>query len=171
MPISYWGECVLTTVYIISRLPSSILANKTPFEKLYNKPPSFVHLKVFGCLFFSSTLSHNISKFDPRSIPCVFLGFPFSVKGYMRLCFLSFHPLILIPLTQILLFLTFFPFYILPLLLWFPPPNLSHLTLLLIQVLSLTPLNLFIILSFLIQLQVLYPIHHPLMHLLLHLLI
>ena len=85
VPISYWGECVLTTVYNISRLPSSILANKTPFEKLYNKPPSFVHLKVFGCLFFSSTLSHNISKFDPRSIPCVFLGFPFSVKGYKLL--------------------------------------------------------------------------------------
>ena len=85
MPISYWGECVLTAVYIINGLPSSILTNKTPFEKLYNKPPSFVHSKVFGCLCFASTLSHNKSKFDPRSIPYVFLGFPFGVKGYKLL--------------------------------------------------------------------------------------
>ena len=77
VPISYWGECVLTAVYIINRLPSVILENKTPFEKLYNTPPSFVHLKVFGFLCFASTLSHNKSKFDPRFVPCVFSGIPF----------------------------------------------------------------------------------------------
>ena len=85
MPISFWGECVLTVVYINNRLPQTILGNKTHFEKLYNKIPSYVHLKVFGCLCFASTLAHNRSKFDPRSISCVFLGFPFGVMGYKLL--------------------------------------------------------------------------------------
>lgn len=49
-PIAYYGECILIVVPLINRLPSPLLNNLTPFEKLFNKPPTYAHLKVFGSL-------------------------------------------------------------------------------------------------------------------------
>ena len=89
VPISYWGDCVLTAVYIINRLSTSVLENKTPSKKLYGQLPSFYHLKVFGCLCCASTLPHNRNKFEPRSTPCVLLEYPFGVKGYKLLNLLT----------------------------------------------------------------------------------
>ena len=58
IPLCYWGDCVLTVVYIINMLTSIVLDHKTPFEKLYSKIPSNHHLKSFWmpllCLYISS---------------------------------------------------------------------------------------------------------------------
>ncbi|KAJ0038876.1 hypothetical protein Pint_22055 [Pistacia integerrima] len=85
LPLIYWNESILTTTYIINRLPTPLLDNKTPYELLFHKPPKYAHMRIFGSLCFVSTFSHNRKKFDPRGRACIFLGYPFGTKGYKLL--------------------------------------------------------------------------------------
>ncbi|KAL2903744.1 Retrovirus-related Pol polyprotein from transposon TNT 1-94, partial [Bienertia sinuspersici] len=82
LPISFWGECILGAVYLINRTPSPLLGNKTPFEMLYNTPPNFDELRVFGCLCFAHNKKARGDKFASRSRKCIFVGYPATKKGW-----------------------------------------------------------------------------------------
>ncbi|CAH9110065.1 unnamed protein product [Cuscuta epithymum] len=81
LPIDFWGECILTAVYIINRLPSQVILNKSPYEMLFGKEPNYEHLRVFGCLIYAHNNKHK-DKFSERGSPCIFLGYPYGQKAY-----------------------------------------------------------------------------------------
>ncbi|GAA0138906.1 hypothetical protein LIER_00561 [Lithospermum erythrorhizon] len=68
--------------YLINRFPLPSLKYQTPHERLCKQQPSYAHLKSFGCLCYPSTVKPGSSKFEPRSRPCIFIGYPFEKKAY-----------------------------------------------------------------------------------------
>ena len=52
MPLSYWPYAFQTAAYLINRMPTATLDNKSPFEKLFNQKPNYLKLKHFGCLCY-----------------------------------------------------------------------------------------------------------------------
>jgi len=82
LPLSYWVDAFFTATYLINRLPTPVLSNKSPYFTLLNKYPDYSLLKTFGCLCFPLLRSYNAHKLAFRSKKCVFLGYSSNHKGY-----------------------------------------------------------------------------------------
>ncbi|KAI3713164.1 hypothetical protein L1987_71737 [Smallanthus sonchifolius] len=82
LPITFWGECVLTATHLIDIFPTRVLKGKSPSKMLFDKAPSYTHLCTFGCLCYASTSTPGRDKFQPRAQACIFIGYPFGKKGY-----------------------------------------------------------------------------------------
>ncbi|CAO2832398.1 unnamed protein product [Amaranthus hypochondriacus] len=82
LPLSFWGDCVLAASYIITRTPSPLLEDKSPYEVLFNTSPSYDTLRVFGCLCYAHNIKSKRDKFIVRSRKCIFVGYPQGKKGW-----------------------------------------------------------------------------------------
>jgi hypothetical protein len=66
-------------------MPTPVLQNQSPFEKLFHTTPDYTFLKIFGCACYPNLRPYNSHKFSPHSKECVFLGYSQHHKGYKRL--------------------------------------------------------------------------------------
>lgn len=82
MPLHFWEHAFFTAVFLINRLPTSVLCGDVPFTKLYNQMPDYYILRIFGCLCFPCLQAYNHHKLEFRSQPCTFLGYSDKYKGY-----------------------------------------------------------------------------------------
>ncbi|RVW25479.1 Retrovirus-related Pol polyprotein from transposon TNT 1-94 [Vitis vinifera] len=82
VPVPFWGEAGLHAVHAINRIPSAVIHNQTPYERLFGSPPDYHHLLSFESACFVLFQPHEHNKLEPRSRLCCFLGYDETQKGY-----------------------------------------------------------------------------------------
>jgi hypothetical protein len=73
MPAQYWVECFHTAKYLLNCLPNKTITASCPYTALYNTPPTYAHLQVFGCAYYLNLSTTTPHKLAPCSSRCVFI--------------------------------------------------------------------------------------------------
>ena len=85
MPNCFWGEAVRHATYLINRIATRSLDNKTPYEVYRGRKPNLSHLRIFGCIGYAKTEKAGLKKLDDRSRMLVHLGTEPGSKAYRML--------------------------------------------------------------------------------------
>lgn len=82
VPLTFWCEVAHTAVHLISRLPTSVLHQISPFESLFGQPPSYCHLRVFSSLCFVHLPPNECTKLTYQAARCAFICYSDEHKGF-----------------------------------------------------------------------------------------
>lgn len=82
IPLSFWWNSFTIAIFIINTLPTLVLENLSPFQKMYNRVPDYKFLKVFGYSVYSHLYPYSHHKIKFRYAKCLFLGYSVVHKGY-----------------------------------------------------------------------------------------
>ncbi|GJR14127.1 retrotransposon protein, putative, ty1-copia subclass [Tanacetum coccineum] len=82
LPKSFWDYALETAARILNMVPTKKV-EKTPYKVWHGQAPKLSYLKVWGCeaLVKRDTLTKP-DKLEPRSIKCIFVGYPKETMGY-----------------------------------------------------------------------------------------
>ena len=83
MSLKFWQEAFSYATFIINKLVSPLLKNKTPFELLYSFKPDYTQIKIFGYECFPFLRPYNRHKLDFHTSKCILLGISSAHKGYV----------------------------------------------------------------------------------------
>lgn len=82
-PPKFWSLTCQTAIYLINRMHTPILSNKSPFEALYGAVPMIQHLRTFGCACYPLLRPYNTTKVQPKTTKCIFLGYASKYKRFI----------------------------------------------------------------------------------------
>ena len=76
VPKHFWADVVSTACFFINWMPSSVFNWDTSFQTLFpHKPLFLIESQVFGCTCFVRDVCPLVSRLDPKSLKCIFLGY------------------------------------------------------------------------------------------------
>ena len=83
VPHFLWSNALLTSTYLLNRLPSSPLGGEVPLRCLHPNHDLFLLPPlVFGCVAFVHDHTSNTSELAPCSVKGVFVSYSHTHKGY-----------------------------------------------------------------------------------------
>ena len=82
LPLNFWAEAVNTAAYLINRMASRVLTDKTPYELWYGFKPSIDHLKVFGSICYVLKPEVRRRKLDQKADIGILIGYSTNSKAY-----------------------------------------------------------------------------------------
>ncbi|KAL0407607.1 UNVERIFIED_CONTAM: Retrovirus-related Pol polyprotein from transposon TNT 1-94 [Sesamum radiatum] len=82
LPISFWGDAILTAAYILNRVPSKSIPT-TPYELWHGRKPNLEGLRPWGSAGFVHSTSHKYGKLGPRASKLIFIRYCEHSKGYV----------------------------------------------------------------------------------------
>ncbi|GJX08047.1 retrovirus-related pol polyprotein from transposon TNT 1-94 [Tanacetum coccineum] len=85
LPQKFWCNVVDTSTYILHQILIRVILGKTPYELLRGRKPTLDYFRVFGSKCFILNTKDYLTKFDPKSYKCVFLGYSQNSKAYIIL--------------------------------------------------------------------------------------
>ncbi|KAJ9535709.1 LOW QUALITY PROTEIN: hypothetical protein OSB04_un001135 [Centaurea solstitialis] len=66
LPLHFWAEAVASVCFTQNRSLITKRFMKTPYELVYNRPPSIKFFRVFGCECYVKNDKDNLDKFSPK---------------------------------------------------------------------------------------------------------
>ena len=78
LPISFWGDALLTAAYVLNRVPSKSVPS-TPYELWNGNKPDLGNLHPWGCAAYI----HKYGKLGPKGKKCIFIRYSETSKGFV----------------------------------------------------------------------------------------
>ncbi|KAJ9542272.1 hypothetical protein OSB04_028778 [Centaurea solstitialis] len=82
LPLHFWAEAVASACFTQNRSLITKRFMKTPYELVYNRPPSIKLFRVFGCECYVKNDKDNLDKFSPKGDEGVFIGYAKDSPSY-----------------------------------------------------------------------------------------